>query len=125
KKDRPERLSSTKTVSLVLFALLMIGLLFGAWRLVALLHQLSWRELPPILRACGWTLGRVLLSTALGTLWALPAGLAIGLSPRLARVFQPVVQIAASFPAPMLFPIVIAVLKAAGVSLGWGSVVLM
>ena len=28
-------------------------------------------------------------------------------------------------PAPMLFPLVIAILKAAGVSLGWGSVVLM
>ncbi len=54
------------------------------------------------------TLGRVLLSTALGTLWALPAGLAIGLSPRLSRIVQPVVQVVASFPAPMLFPLVIA-----------------
>jgi len=125
KKERRKRPSSTKTLSLVLFALLMIGLLFGAWRLLTLLRQLSWRELPPILRACGWTLGRVLLSTALGTLWTLPAGLAIGLSPRLSRVFQPIVQIAASFPAPMLFPLVIALLHAAGVALGWGSVVLM
>jgi NitT/TauT family transport system permease protein len=33
--------------------------------------------------------------------------------------------VAASFPAPMLFPLVIAGLKAAGVSLGWGSVLLM
>ena len=47
-----------------------------------------------------------LLSTALGTLWALPAGLAIGLSPRLSRLLQPVVQVVASFPAPMLFPLV-------------------
>src|SRR6266852_1142237 len=31
----------------------------------------------------------------------------------------------ASFPAPMLFPAVTAILAAAGVSLGWGSVVLM
>ena len=44
---------------------------------------------------------------ALGTLWAVPAGLAIGLSPRLSRMLQPVVQVLASFPAPMLFPIVI------------------
>src|SRR5581483_8575041 len=50
----------------------------------------------------------VLLSTALGTLWTLPAGLAIGLNPRLSRIFQPIVQVAASFPAPMLFPLVIA-----------------
>jgi NitT/TauT family transport system permease protein len=125
KKDRRERLSYTNMLPIILFALLVIGLAFGAWRLLALLRQLSWRELPPILRACGWTLGRVLLSTALGTLWTLPAGLAIGLSPRLSRIFQPLVQIAASFPAPMLFPLVIALLAAAHVSLGWGSVVLM
>ena len=125
KRDRRERLSYTKTLPIILFALLVIALAFGAWRLAALLRQLSWRELPPILRACGWTLGRVLLSTALGTLWTLPAGLAIGLSPRLSRIFQPLVQIAASFPAPMLFPLVIALLAAAHVALGWGSVVLM
>jgi NitT/TauT family transport system permease protein len=112
-------------LGLVLFIVLMGTLLFGAWRLFELLRPLTFRDYLPILRACGWTLGRVLLSTALGTLWALPAGLAVGLSPRLARIFQPIVQIAASFPAPMLFPIVIALLKAAGVSLGWGSVVLM
>jgi NitT/TauT family transport system permease protein len=112
-------------LSIILFVVLMATLLFGAWRLFGLLVQLPLRGYPPIFRACGWTLGRVLLSTAFGTLWTLPAGLAIGLSPRLSRIFQPVVQVAASFPAPMLFPLVIALLKAAGVTLGWGSVVLM
>ncbi|HKB37969.1 MAG TPA: ABC transporter permease subunit, partial [Gemmataceae bacterium] len=71
------------------------------------------------------TLGRVLLATAIGTLWALPVGLAIGLSPRLSRVLQPVIQIVAAFPAPMLFPLVIAGLAWAGVPLGWGSILLM
>jgi NitT/TauT family transport system permease protein len=112
-------------LSLTLFVLLMGTLLFGGVRLLALLRQLRPREFLPIFSAAGWTLGRVLLSTAIGTLWAVPAGLAIGLSPRLSRIFQPVVQVAASFPAPMLFPLVITLLKAAGVSLGWGSVVLM
>jgi NitT/TauT family transport system permease protein len=120
-KDKP----ASRLLSLALFALLIAALLFGAWRLVALLRQIRLGEWLPILQAGGWTLGRVLLSTALGTLWALPAGLAIGLSPKLSRILQPIVQVAASFPAPMLFPLVIAMLKAAGVSLGWGSVVLM
>jgi len=61
----------------------------------------------------------------LGTLWTLPVGLAIGLTPSLSRRLQPVVQVAASFPAPMLFPIVIAALAYAGVPLGWGSILLM
>jgi len=119
-QEKPSRL-----LSLALFAILIAALLFGAWRLVALLRQIRLGEWLPILKAGGWTLGRVLLSTALGTLWALPAGLAIGLSPKLSRILQPIVQVAASFPAPMLFPLVIAMLRAAGVSLGWGSVVLM
>ena len=117
--------AASRAWSLVLFGLLVTMLLFGSWRLTLLLRQLPAKGYLPILGACGWTLGRVLLSTAAGTLWTLPAGLAIGLSPRLSRIFQPVVQIAASFPAPMLFPLVIAILKVAGVSLGWGSVVLM
>jgi len=65
------------------------------------------------------------VSTAVGTLWALPAGLAIGLSPRLSRILQPVVQVAASFPAPMLFPAVIAGLALIHVPLSIGSVLLM
>jgi len=123
-EKRPVR-SGSSILSLVLFGLLVATLLFGSWRLLLLLGRLPVREYLPIFGACGWTLGRVLLSTTIGTLWTLPAGLAIGLSPRLSRIFQPIVQIAASFPAPMLFPLVIAILKAAGVSLGWGSVVLM
>jgi NitT/TauT family transport system permease protein len=114
-----------KALSLILFVALVASLLYGGWKLIALLRQLSSHSFMPILAAGGWTLSRVLLSTAIGTLWTLPAGLAIGLSPKWSRIFQPIVQIAASFPAPMLFPLVIAGLKAAGVSLGWGSVVLM
>ena len=123
---RPEKESSSSgMISFVLFMLLISALLFGAWKLFDLLRQLRWSDFLPIFRACGWTLGRVLLSTLIGTLWTLPAGLAIGLSPRLSRIFQPVVQIAASFPAPMLFPLVIALLTAAGISFSWGSLVLM
>jgi NitT/TauT family transport system permease protein len=73
----------------------------------------------------GATLARVLAAVVLGTLWTLPAGLAIGLSPRLSGRLQPVVQVVASFPAPMLFPLVVAVMHAVGLSLGWGSIVLM
>jgi NitT/TauT family transport system permease protein len=122
KRERPD---ASRMLSFSLFAFLVLILLFGSYRLFLLLGQLPPKGYLPILGACGWTLGRVLLSTALGTIWTLPAGLAIGLSPRLSRIFQPIVQIAASFPAPMLFPLVIAFLKAAGVSLSWGSVVLM
>src|SRR5262245_21426784 len=105
----------------------LFGLLlgYGALRLTQLLASVSLAEWSDTLAAAATTLLRVLLSTLLGTLWTLPAGLAIGLSPRLSRVFQPIVQVAASFPAPMLFPLVIAGLRIAGVPLGWGSILLM
>jgi NitT/TauT family transport system permease protein len=120
KADRP-----ASRLSLAVFMLLMLLLGYGAWRLIFLLIQVplsAWRE---TLVAAVATLFRVLLSTALGTLWALPAGLAIGLSPKLSRIAQPVVQVAASFPAPMLFPIAIALLQLANVSLNFGSILLM
>ncbi len=120
---RPRSLASA--LSLALFTLLIALLGWGAFGLVRLLKQVPFGAWAGIGGAAVLTLGRVLLATAIGTLWTVPAGLAIGLSPRLSRVLQPVVQVVASFPAPMLFPAVIAVLTAAGVGLGWGSILLM
>jgi NitT/TauT family transport system permease protein len=104
---------------------LLAGMGYGAWCLLELLRAVSGAEWRDTFVSAGWTFGRVMVSTALGTLWAVPAGLAIGLSPRLSRVLQPVVQVLASFPAPMLFPAVVAILAVGGVSLEWGSVLLM
>jgi NitT/TauT family transport system permease protein len=106
--------------------LFLLGILFYAvYRLTLLLQPLYWQDWLRTFGAAGLTLGRVLLSTFLGTLWAVPAGIAIGLSPRLSRILQPVVQVVASFPAPMLYPLVIAALALAGVPFGWSSMVLM
>jgi NitT/TauT family transport system permease protein len=112
-------------LSLLALGLLVVILAWGTWKLVHLLHQVPAGTWGSAAGAGFLTLGRVLISTAIGTLWALPAGLAIGLSSRLSRILQPVVQIAASFPAPMLFPLVIAILEWAGITLGWGSILLM
>ena len=71
------------------------------------------------------TLARVLVTLALGTLWTVPVGIAIGLSPRLSRILQPIVQLVASFPAPMLYPVFLVAFQAAGIHLGIGSIVLM
>jgi NitT/TauT family transport system permease protein len=127
-RRRPQSVSYGRWAALTspaLFLILIAVLGFGGFKLLTILAGVSSAEWTSIAGAALWTLGRVLTSTAVGTLWALPAGIAIGLSPRLSRLLQPVVQVVASFPAPMLFPIVIAGLKLAGVSLGWGSILLM
>ncbi|HET6330153.1 MAG TPA: ABC transporter permease subunit [Holophagaceae bacterium] len=105
----------------VLTALILLGG-YGVVHLLARLEPGSWWMLA---KAAALTLSRVLASLIIGVAWALPAGLAIGLSPRLSRIFQPIVQVAASFPAPMLFPAVIAILAVLKVGLGLGSIVLM
>jgi NitT/TauT family transport system permease protein len=117
--------SFPRWLSLAAFAALLGLFGLGAWTLAGLLRGVSLAQWGGTFGAAGLTLARVLLSTAVGTLWAVPAGLAIGLSPRLSRSLQPVIQVLASFPAPMLFPVVIAGLKLGGIPLNWGSVLLM
>jgi NitT/TauT family transport system permease protein len=114
-----------RVLPIALFGGLLLLLGLGALELVRMLREVSWEVWGTTLLAAGATLTRVLAAVALGTLWALPAGLAIGLSPRLSRALQPVVQVVASFPAPMLFPAVVALLAQLGIGLSGGSVVLM
>jgi NitT/TauT family transport system permease protein len=109
----------------IALGLLLATIAWGAVRLGHLLTQLPLSHWGTLTLAGGLTLGRVLVSTAVGTAWAVPAGLAIGLSPMLSRLLQPVAQVMASFPAPMLFPVAIALFHAAGLGLGTGSIVLM
>ncbi|HJT76234.1 MAG TPA: ABC transporter permease subunit [Gemmataceae bacterium] len=112
-------------VSLAFFVALLGVLLVGVVQLARMLWAVplgQWEAMP---LAMGLTLGRVLLAVALGTLWTLPAGLAIGRSPRLSQLLQPAVQVAASFPAPMLYPLAVLLFERVGLSLQWGSVFLM
>ncbi len=115
----------TSWLSLALFVCLLGVLLIGAVRLALMLWHVplgQWAEMP---LAMVLTLGRVLLAVVLGTLWTLPVGLAIGRSPRLSQLLQPAVQVAASFPAPMLYPLAVLAFEHVGMSLQWGSVFLM
>jgi NitT/TauT family transport system permease protein len=102
-----------------------VGALIGTWRLWLLLHQVTGAEWVSLAASGGFTFARVIGAVVLSTAWALPVGIILGRSPRLAGLAQPVIQVVASFPAPMLFPIVILLLARAGVGLGFGAVVLM
>jgi NitT/TauT family transport system permease protein len=111
--------------SVVALVILIALLACGMVALVRLLWDVSLSDWGRIAVAAVWTFGRVTLATALGTLWVVPVGLAIGLSPRLATWLQPVVQVVASFPAPILFPILLIGMKMIGMSLDVGAMFLM
>lgn len=68
---------------------------------------------------------RVTVLIIFSTLIWTPVGVAIGFNPRLARTMQPIAQLAASFPANFLFPAATLVFLKIGLSLNWGSMLLM
>ena len=103
---------------------LLAGIGYGVVRVVMILTGLQKAELQEAALGLGATFLRVNLTLLLGALWTIPAGVAIGFNPRLARIAQPLAQIAASVPATALFPVVLLLLIRVGGGLGIGSIVL-
>jgi len=71
------------------------------------------------------TMLRVFAMTLLATLLWTPVGVWIGFHPKVARVAQPLAQIAASFPVNMTFPIVVGLFVAWRIPMNWGSILLI
>jgi NitT/TauT family transport system permease protein len=108
---------------LALLALAGIG--YGVVRVAIILSGLQKAELHETALGLGATFLRVNLALLLGALWTIPAGVAIGLNPRLARIAQPLAQIAASVPATALLPVILLVLIRLGGGLGLASIVVL
>lgn len=98
---------------------------WGAFHLLVMVHQVAVRQWLAIVEALGLTFLRTTAAVLIGAGWTVPLGIWIGLSPRLARLFQPLIQVVAAFPAPMLFPLVTAALLVMGVPFSWGCIALM
>jgi NitT/TauT family transport system permease protein len=72
-----------------------------------------------------FTFLRVAVVVIASTLIWVPVGVWIGFNPRVAQFMQPVVQVAASFPANFIFPFAMVVFLDLGIGLDWGSIALM
>ncbi|HEY6770304.1 MAG TPA: ABC transporter permease subunit [Candidatus Sulfotelmatobacter sp.] len=105
--------------------LLLILVGYGVVRVAIILSGLQKVELQEAGIGLGATFLRVNLALLIGALWTIPAGVAIGFNPRLARIAQPLAQIAASVPATALFPVVLLLLIRVGGGLGLGSILLL
>jgi NitT/TauT family transport system permease protein len=92
--------------------LVAVGLLVadGVYRIIGELAQVDRTDFIVLVRSAGLTFLRVNLALIIGALWTVPVGVAIGFSPRFARLMQPLVQLAASIPATALFPVLLLVL---------------
>ena len=110
---------------LLLLVLAAPILLYGAYEVVELLSALKAGEWLVVIGNLLCTLARVLGAIALSTLIAVPVGVWIGSSPRLARFLMPLTQMVASFPSPLVFPNIAMLIFFLHGSLQWGAAILM
>jgi NitT/TauT family transport system permease protein len=135
-KRRAARLNQLESISagprrnnlalqIILGVLIGAAVLYAAIQALALLRPLPGHEYLHILIGALSTFLRVNLALVLATAWTVPVGVAIGSNPRLARIAQPLAQIAASVPATALFPVLLLALVQLGGGMGIGSIALM
>jgi len=103
------------------------GVAWAAWSLVRLLAALP---LPARDGGHDWVhvglaFARTSAAVLLGAAWCVPVGVMIGGSATWSKRLQPVVQVVASFPVPMLFPLVTMLLVFLRVPFTVGCVALM
>jgi NitT/TauT family transport system permease protein len=126
---QPERSDASRQRSLIanssIFIVLLTAAIFAAFHAILLLRQLHGAEILELFKGAGATFLRVNVALLIAAVWTIPAGVAIGFHPRLARIAQPLAQIAASVPATALFPVLLIALVRAGGGLGIGSIALM
>jgi len=99
---------------------------WAIWRAVLYLDRTAgFGQFPRCFGLGFLTFLRVVVLVVVSTIVWVPIGVKIGMSPRIARYAQPVVQVLASFPANFLFPLVTVVFVALGLSLNIGGILLM
>jgi NitT/TauT family transport system permease protein len=104
---------------------IVITMAWLAYRALATIAHLGERELILLAGDAALTFLRVNAALLLGALWAIPVGVWIGTTPRVAQFAQPIVQIAASIPATALFPVLLLLLIRAGGGMGLAAMALM
>jgi len=115
-----------RTYALGVLGLAGLGLTgYAVVRVAILLTGLDHSEVTELGQGLGATFLRVIAALLIGAAWTIPVGVKIGFSPRLARVAQPLAQIAASVPANAFFPVILLILFRLGAGLGIGSILLL
>jgi NitT/TauT family transport system permease protein len=105
--------------------IVLLLILHGVFQGLLVLKGITRSDLVITLESAGATFLRVVAALVIASAWTIPAGVAIGFNPRLARIAQPVAQIAASVPATALFPVLLLGLISLGGGLNTGSILLM
>jgi NitT/TauT family transport system permease protein len=125
KEQKSRRPSPRRIVNIVFVLLLIVLVLLGLWGALKLLVQVQLVIWGSLLLAAFVTWLRTLAALLIGVVWTVPAGVAIGLSPRWSRRLQPIVQVVASIPATAVFPVLLLALLALPAGLNVAALLLM
>lgn len=125
-RQMPEAVSkSIKSICVIVAVAAVLAIGYGIVHVMQMLRHVNGAEIRSIFTGAGATFLRVNAALLIGSAWTIPAGVAIGSSPKLSRIAQPFTQIAASVPATALFPVLLLAIVNLGGGLGIGSIVLM
>ena len=128
--DQPRRSVFRIWLERFVMALALAAVAYGLFKAVVLLLGAGRDDWNEIGRGAIVTFLRVTAALVIGSAWTIPVGVLIGFNPRLAKIAQPLAQIAASIPATGLFPVVLLLLLSAhliqpGGGLGFAPLLLM
>ncbi|OPH56436.1 sulfonate ABC transporter permease [Paenibacillus ferrarius] len=115
----------SKIVVWIIWSLVIVFVANYVYEAVLEIIQLSWNELLRVVVLGLQTALRVFISTLLAVIWTVPVGVMIGMNPNLSRIAQPIVQVLASFPANMAFPLFTILYLKLGISMNIGAIPLM
>jgi NitT/TauT family transport system permease protein len=114
-----------KTLSKIVVLALLVLLAIAAVYVFNLLKNVTVDQWLHLGKMLGFTFARVVVCVLISVAIMVPLGIAICATEKRARVLQPILQIAVSFPATLLYPIFILIFVVLKIPLGIGSVVLM
>ncbi|MGE4232523.1 MAG: ABC transporter permease [Bacteriovoracia bacterium] len=116
---------SRKAASIVTIVVLCIIAVVGTIKMIQFVVGIPWIIWLEIFKKTFTTFLRVMASIVLSSLWVVPLGIWIGLSAKRVRIAQPILQVLASFPTPMLYPLMLAILFKIGFVIDTSSIFLM
>lgn len=105
--------------------IILILIAYSGWGLMGILGQVDRSTWIMLLRNTFWSFLRVLAAVMLSTIWTVPFGIWVGISSKRIQIFQPIIQLLASFPAPMLYPLMLMGLFRIGMNFDFSSMLLM
>ena len=115
-----------RTGDVVFGAVVVLGVIFGVWEALSYIDRnVGFGQFGTAFGDGALTFARVVVVLLISTAVWVPVGVWIGMNPRVSRLAQPIVQVAASFPANFLYPFLMAAFIALGIGLDYGGVVLM